>query len=49
LLIPKVLTAFGDGYENITQLLAVALDKDSAFLEPFCGFIHQYVEREDQE
>ena len=42
----RVLTAFGDEYETIIQILAVALDKDPPLLEPFDGLTDQYgVER----
>ncbi len=39
----RVLTTLGDEYEDIVQLLAVALDKDPPFLEPFDGLTDQYV------
>lgn len=39
----RVLATLGDEYEDMVQLLAVALDKDPPFLEPFDGLTDQYV------
>jgi len=39
----RVLTTFGDGYEDMIQLLANALDKGPPILEPFDGMTDQYV------
>jgi len=39
----RVLDTFGDRYENMVQLLAVALDKDPPFLESFDGWTDQYL------
>ena len=39
----RVLTTLGDEYKDMTQLLAVVLDKDPPFLEPFDGVTDQYV------
>ena len=39
----RVLTTFGDKYEDMIQLLAVALDRDPPFLESFDGLTDQYV------
>lgn len=38
----RVLPTFGDKYENVTQLLTGAVDKDPLLLEPFDGLTDQY-------
>ncbi|KAL9045088.1 MAG: hypothetical protein Q9214_001826 [Letrouitia sp. 1 TL-2023] len=38
----RILATLGDKYEDIIQLLAVALDKDAPSLESFDGLIDQY-------
>lgn len=39
----RVLTALSDEYEDMIQLLALALDKDLPLLDPFDGLTDQYV------
>ena len=42
----RILIIFGDKYEIIIQILAIAIDKDSSFLKSFDGLTNQYeVER----